>query len=58
MSSASRNERRSDKLALLVGSNPLPNYVAATMLQPKEVVLLYSPETKDPRDPPANGPSG
>lgn len=44
------NERRSEKLALLVGSNPLPNYLAATVLQPKEVVLLYSPETLEPRD--------
>lgn len=42
--------RRSEKLALLVGANPLPNYLAATVLQAKEVVLLYSPETLKPRD--------
>lgn len=48
--SAICNERRSEKLALLVGSNPLPNYLAATVLQPKEVVLLYSPETVEARD--------
>ena len=50
MSSASRNERRSEKLAVLVGSNPLPNYVAAMVLEPREVVFLYSPETQEPRD--------
>ncbi len=44
------NDRRSQRLALLVGSNPLPNYVAATVLSPEEVVLLYSPETQEPRD--------
>jgi hypothetical protein len=48
--SATCNERRSEKLALLVGSNPLPNYLAATVLRPEEVVLLYSPETREPRD--------
>lgn len=42
--------RHADKLALLVGSSPLPNYLAATVLKPREVVLLYSPETKEPRD--------
>lgn len=44
------NERRCAKLALLVGSNPLPNYLAAAVLQPDKVVLLYSPETREPRD--------
>jgi hypothetical protein len=38
------------RLALLVGSNPLPNYLAAVILQPCEVVLIYSPETQEPRD--------
>jgi hypothetical protein len=42
--------RHANKLALLVGSNPLPNYLAAVMLVPREVVLVYSPETRDPRD--------
>lgn len=35
-----------DRLVLLVGSNPLPNYLAAQMLQPKQVVLVYSAETE------------
>ncbi|SFW22836.1 Card1-like endonuclease domain-containing protein [Nitrosovibrio sp. Nv17] len=43
-------DMRPQKVALLVGSNPLPNYLAAAVLSPKEVVLLYSPETLDPRD--------
>jgi hypothetical protein len=42
--------RTANRLALLVGSNPLPNYIAAMVLNPREVVLIYSPETKDPRD--------
>jgi len=42
--------RRSEKLALLVGSNPLPNFLAAMALEPKEVVLLYTPETEKPKD--------
>lgn len=43
-------DRRPQKVALLVGSNPLPNYLAAMVLSPQEVVLLHSPETVDPRD--------
>lgn len=39
-----------DKLAVLVGSNPLPNYLAAVVLRPREIVLLHSPETTKPRD--------
>lgn len=37
-----------EKLALLVGSNPLPNYIAAAMLAPSEVTLIHSPETAKP----------
>ncbi|MCZ7664460.1 MAG: hypothetical protein M5U22_16700 [Thermoleophilia bacterium] len=48
--SSGKNDRRCQKLALLVGSNPLPNYLAATVLAPAEVVLLYSPETQEPCD--------
>lgn len=44
------SNRRAEKLVLLVGSNPLPNYIAAVILKPSEVVLIYSPETTDPRD--------
>lgn len=36
---------RPSKLVLLVGSNPLPNYVAATMLKPSQVILLYTDAT-------------
>jgi hypothetical protein len=42
--------RPCEKLALLVGSNPLPNYLAAQLLKPKTVVLLYTPETRKPKD--------
>lgn len=44
----SGESRTAKKLALLVGSNPLPNYLAAVVLKPEEVILLYSPETKEP----------
>jgi len=44
-----RPERRVNRLALLVGSNPLPNYLAAVILEPREVVLIYSPQTCIPR---------
>lgn len=50
MSAAESNHRRARKLALLVGSNPLPNYIAAVVLEPREIVLLFSPETQGPRD--------
>lgn len=42
--------RTCTKLALLVGSNPLPNYLAAVALEARDVILLYTPETTDPRD--------
>src|SRR5579884_3404588 len=48
MSTTPTTDRRAKRLALLVGSNPLPNYLAATVLEPREVVLLYSPETQEP----------
>ncbi|HWO26216.1 MAG TPA: hypothetical protein VNO30_46130 [Kofleriaceae bacterium] len=38
------------RLALLMGSNPLPNYLAAAILQPRAIVLVYTPETMEPRD--------
>jgi hypothetical protein len=43
-------ERTCRKLALLVGSNPLPNYLAAMALKPAEVILLYTPETQEPKE--------
>jgi hypothetical protein len=43
----SEKERISDQLLLLVGSNPLPNYLAAQILKPKGIQLLYTPETEE-----------
>jgi len=40
-------ERTCDRLFLLVGSNPLPNYLAALILKPRTICLLYSPETEE-----------
>jgi hypothetical protein len=50
MSAKASNGTQPEKLALLVGSNPLPNYIAAVVLKPREIVLLHSPETAGPRD--------
>ncbi|GEM_PF-1908006 len=41
-------ERTAHTVALLVGSNPLPNYIAAVALQARHVVLFYSSETEIP----------
>jgi hypothetical protein len=38
--SPSQTSRRATKLAQLVGSNPLPNYLAAVILDPREAVLI------------------
>jgi hypothetical protein len=35
-----------DQLLLLVGSNPLPNYLTALVLRPASIRLFYSPETE------------
>lgn len=35
-------------LILLVGANPLPNYLAAATLKPDRVVLVHSPDTEQP----------
>ncbi len=35
-----------EKLFLLVGSNPLPNFLATLMLKPKSVHFFYTPETE------------
>lgn len=37
-------------LILLVGSNPLPNYLSACTLRPSGIVLVYTTETKDAKD--------
>lgn len=31
-----------DTLILLVGSNPLPNYVAAKVLKPQKILMVYT----------------
>ncbi|HQH70611.1 MAG TPA: hypothetical protein PK360_00880, partial [bacterium] len=38
------------ELLLLVGSNPLPNFLTALILKPKLVRLFYSEETKKVKD--------
>jgi len=38
------------QLFLLVGSNPLPNFLAAIILKPKSVCLFYTPETAPVKD--------
>lgn len=37
-------------LFLLVGSNPLPNFLATLLLKPKSVRFFYSPETEEVKD--------
>ena len=39
-----------DSLILLVGSNPLPNYLAAMALKPSTIHLVHTEETKEPKD--------
>lgn len=43
-------DRCGGHLVLLVGSNPLPNYLAAYALRPERVLLMCSEETKRPKD--------
>src|SRR5208337_139448 len=44
------DNRRVDSLILLVGSNPLPNYLAAMALKPSKIHLVHTNETKRPKD--------
>jgi len=44
------SNRSGGTLVLLVGANPLPNYLAALTLKPQRVVLLFSRQTRDPKD--------
>lgn len=37
-------------LILLVGSNPLPNYLAAKLLNPRKLFLIHTPETREPAE--------
>ncbi len=39
-------QRNCKQLLLLVGSNPLPNFLAALILKPESICLFYSPETE------------
>lgn len=39
-----------ESLILLVGSNPLPNYLAAMALKPTRIHFVYSSETEKPKD--------
>jgi hypothetical protein len=39
-----------ETLILLVGSNPLPNYLSACALRPSRVVLVHTAETTDAKD--------
>lgn len=40
------NNRNCELLVLLVGSNPLPNYISALILEPQSVQFLYTEQTK------------
>ncbi len=40
---------RAESLVLLVGSNPLPNYLAAMALKPSTIHLVYTHETEKPK---------
>jgi len=40
-------QRRDATLVLLVGSNPLPNYLAACALRPTRIALVYTAETEE-----------
>jgi len=41
---------RPERLILLVGSNPLPNYLSALALQPAEIALVYTRATEVAKD--------
>ena len=45
-----KGSRRPTQLVLLVGSNPVPNYLTACALRPRRVALVYTEETKDAKD--------
>ena len=42
----SEQQKVCKQLLLLVGSNPLPNFLAALILKPESICLFYSPETE------------
>lgn len=45
-----RNTARHSLLILLVGANPVPNYLAACALRPSRIALAYTKETTDAKD--------
>ena len=47
---SSPENRNVKHLALLVGSSPLPNYLAVQMLRPQKLWPIYTPETKEVKD--------
>lgn len=46
----SSTEKKIEKLALIVGGNPLPNYLAVQILQPKEILFFYTSGAGGPKD--------
>ena len=42
--------RRRDDLVLLVGRNPIPNFVAASVLHPKTIYMVFTEDTKAVKD--------
>lgn len=44
------HERICKQLFLLVGSNPLPNFLAALILKPQSICLFFSPQTEKVKD--------
>lgn len=43
-------EKCRDNLVLLVGRNPIPNFVAASILQPQTVYMVFTEDTEDVKD--------
>lgn len=41
---------RINSLILLIGSNPLPNYITAMVLEPEKLILIHSDETEEIAD--------
>jgi hypothetical protein len=46
----SERQKTCKQLFLLIGSNPLPNFLAALILKPESISLFYSPETEGVKD--------
>lgn len=50
MSALETKQGRGQTLVLLVGSNPVPNYLVACALRPSRIALVYTDETKEAKD--------